>query len=309
MQPQRSAVQPRRSLASGARACLVVGAAFTALRWSAGWPATSWRAVIGGSGTGEAGFDRLLVNSAALAAWVGLGWFCLVAALALASRVPGASGRLCGAISRRLTPRLLRRLVEAAIGISIVAGPLAGGSAFANPVASTPAASTPAASTPAASTPAAPTPVASAPATSAPAASATPAASEDPVASANSIWLDRPTSHVTSAPTDQAPIQLDRPAATFVASAPRPMVVRTPAGPATLIAGSPHRDVGDRSADDSYVVRRGDALWDIAARHLGPSATAVDIAREWPRWYQANRAVIGDDPSLIRPGELLVPPR
>jgi resuscitation-promoting factor RpfA len=76
-----------------------------------------------------------------------------------------------------------------------------------------------------------------------------------------------------------------------------------------LIAGSPHRDVRDHSADGSYVVRRGDALWDIAARHLGPSATAVDIAREWPRWYQANLAVIGDDPSLIRPGELLVPPR
>ena len=308
MQPRRSAAQARRSLASGARGCLVVGAAFTALRWSAGWPATSWRAVIGGSGIGEAGFDRLLVNSAALAAWVGLGWFCLVAALALASRVPGASGRLCGAISRQLTPRLLRRLVEAAIGVSIVAGPLAGGSAFAVPVGSTPAASaTPTAS---ADPVASPTPITSAePITpAAPITSAVPAPSQ-PVESGRSDWLDRPTSRVTAVPTDQAPIQLDRPAATFVAPAPRPIAVRTPAGPATLIAGSPHRDVGDRSADASYVVRRGDALWDIAARHLGPSATAVDIAREWPRWYEANRAVIGDDPSLIRPGELLVPPR
>ena len=37
-------------------------------------------------------------------------------------------------------------------------------------------------------------------------------------------------------------------------------------------------------------------------------ATAADVAREWPRWYEANRAVIGTNPSLIRPGELLVPP-
>ncbi|HTC69426.1 MAG TPA: hypothetical protein VK662_07655, partial [Acidothermaceae bacterium] len=142
-------------MASSVRACLVVGGAFTVLRWSAGGPlasAANWRAVVAGSGAGQAGFDRLLVNSAGLAAWVGLGWFCLVAALALASRVPGASGRLCDKISRRLTPRLLRRLVEVAIGVSIVAGPLAAGSAFADPVAPTPAASTPAASSPAAST-------------------------------------------------------------------------------------------------------------------------------------------------------------
>jgi hypothetical protein len=302
MQSGRSPIRRRRSLASGARAWLVVSAAFAVLRWSAAWPATSWRVVVAGSGAGEAGFDRLLVNSAALAAWVGLAWFCLVATLALASRAPGVSGRLCGTISKRLTPRLLRRLVEAAIGVSIVAGPLTAGAAFAVPVAPTPASST--------------TPTASAgpltspgPAVSAGSITSAAPATSPPVVSGQSIWLDRPTSRLTPLPTHQAPIELDRPAGAFVAPTPRPIVVRTPTGPAALIAGSPHRDVGDRSADGSYVVRRGDALWDIAARHLGPSATAVDIAREWPRWYQANRAVIGDDPSLIRPGELLVPPR
>ena len=43
------------------------------------------------------------------------------------------------------------------------------------------------------------------------------------------------------------------------------------------------------------VVRRGDTLWGFA----GP---------EWPRWYAANRAVIGDDPDLILPGQRLVVP-
>jgi hypothetical protein len=34
----------------------------------------------------------------------------------------------------------------------------------------------------------------------------------------------------------------------------------------------------------------------------------VDIAAAWPRWYAANRAVIGPDPGLIRPGQELMPP-
>ena len=56
------------------------------------------------------------------------------------------------------------------------------------------------------------------------------------------------------------------------------------------------------------VVRRGDTLWDIAARHLGPGATTAGIAHEWPRWHAANRALIGPDPDRIQPGQRLVPP-
>jgi nucleoid-associated protein YgaU len=55
-------------------------------------------------------------------------------------------------------------------------------------------------------------------------------------------------------------------------------------------------------------VRAGDSLWLIAVRHLGPGASDERIAATWPRWYAANRDVIGDDPSLIRPGEQLRPP-
>lgn len=56
------------------------------------------------------------------------------------------------------------------------------------------------------------------------------------------------------------------------------------------------------------VVRHGDSLWRIAARALGPGATDAQIAVEWPRWYAANRAVIGPDPDLLFPGQRLVPP-
>ena len=55
-------------------------------------------------------------------------------------------------------------------------------------------------------------------------------------------------------------------------------------------------------------VAAGDTLWDIAAVQLGPVATSADIAAEWPRWFVANRQVIGDDPDLIYPGERLAPP-
>lgn len=59
---------------------------------------------------------------------------------------------------------------------------------------------------------------------------------------------------------------------------------------------------------DSVVVRSGDTLWAIAARHLGEEADAGAIAAEWPRWYEANRESIGADPDLLLPGTVLIPP-
>jgi len=56
------------------------------------------------------------------------------------------------------------------------------------------------------------------------------------------------------------------------------------------------------------VVRRGDSLWSIAARELGADASAEAIAARWPQWYAANRDVIGPDPDLILPGQVLRTP-
>ena len=63
-----------------------------------------------------------------------------------------------------------------------------------------------------------------------------------------------------------------------------------------------------QQVETSVVVRRGDCLWDIAARHLGPTSTDAEIAAEWPRWYAANRVLIGPDPSHLEPGQRLRPP-
>ncbi len=64
-----------------------------------------------------------------------------------------------------------------------------------------------------------------------------------------------------------------------------------------------HRD--EPAASGIVVVRRGDCLWTLAARHLGPGASPARVAAQWPRWWQANRARIGADPDLLLPGTRL----
>lgn len=59
---------------------------------------------------------------------------------------------------------------------------------------------------------------------------------------------------------------------------------------------------------EAVVVRSGDTLWDIAARHLGDDADAAAIAAAWPLWYSENRELIGPDPDHLLPGTHLVPP-
>jgi len=72
--------------------------------------------------------------------------------------------------------------------------------------------------------------------------------------------------------------------------------------------GSSHRRRAGAVPQIAMTVRRGDTLWDIAARHLGPAATDLEIAQAWPRWFAANRAVIGPDPDRLHPGQRLTPP-
>jgi nucleoid-associated protein YgaU len=90
----------------------------------------------------------------------------------------------------------------------------------------------------------------------------------------------------------------DRPVPTHRRSAHEEAASRLVTGPARA----------ERRVADEVVVRRGDSLWDIAARHLGPDASAAEVAAEWPRWHHANRDVIGADPDLLIPGQRLVPP-
>lgn len=56
-------------------------------------------------------------------------------------------------------------------------------------------------------------------------------------------------------------------------------------------------------------VLAGDTLWDIAKKDLGPGASDVEVALHWPRWYQANRALIGLSPDVLLPGQVLHAPQ
>jgi hypothetical protein len=95
---------------------------------------------------------------------------------------------------------------------------------------------------------------------------------------------------------------------------PRPPVRVRPPGRVRRPARAPRVGLVSaaptRAAERHRVVtvRTGDSLWSIAAAHLGHDASAAAIATAWPRWYAENRHVIGNDPSLIRPGQRLRPP-
>jgi nucleoid-associated protein YgaU len=61
-----------------------------------------------------------------------------------------------------------------------------------------------------------------------------------------------------------------------------------------------------------HVVVRGDCLWDIAAADLrtrtGGEPAAPDVARVAEAWWRANAGVIGSDPDLLLPGQVLRAP-
>ena len=78
-----------------------------------------------------------------------------------------------------------------------------------------------------------------------------------------------------------------------------PAIEPGPLAARQLRTGEPAEERGE------VTVRAGDSLWSLASARLGPLATDADIAREWPRLYQANRAAIGESPHLLRPGQIL----
>jgi len=146
-----------------------------------------------------------------------------------------------------------------------------------------------------------------APATALAAPTAPPAPASAPAAMPAVGWPtgpgSAPTAHPTAptarptAPTARTPA----PTARTTAPAARTPAPRTPSTPQHRPAPQP--------ATGRLTVRPGDSLWTIAARRLGGRPAAARIQREWPRWFAANRQLIGADPGLILPGTRLVVPR
>lgn len=70
----------------------------------------------------------------------------------------------------------------------------------------------------------------------------------------------------------------------------------------------PARPLGPAQTNTTQVVRPGDTLWRLAELRLPTSAAPAEVADLVARLHRRNRAVIGSDPDLIRPGQRLTYP-
>ncbi len=92
-----------------------------------------------------------------------------------------------------------------------------------------------------------------------------------------------------------------------------PTVSTTPDWPTTT---EPQNSAPDWPAApamaDTHVVVRGECLWHIAGDRLlaqhGRMPTDGEVAAATQAWWQANAEVIGPDPDLLLPGQVLSPP-
>lgn len=88
-----------------------------------------------------------------------------------------------------------------------------------------------------------------------------------------------------------------------------PLPDRATGAPAVSAPSVSAPAVARSATRDRLVVRPGDSLWRLAARELGPGAAPDAVDRHWRRLYRLNRAALGADPDLIRPGQQLrLPP-
>ncbi|WP_141014103.1 LysM peptidoglycan-binding domain-containing protein [Nocardioides sambongensis] len=77
------------------------------------------------------------------------------------------------------------------------------------------------------------------------------------------------------------------------------------AGTSTDPAARDGREDHRPDAPDRVTVRPGDSLWALARALLGASADDTEVASYVVELHAANHDVIGSDPDLIRPGQVL----
>jgi nucleoid-associated protein YgaU len=232
--------------------------------------------------------DLIVVGAAALGG-VLLAWLAFGAMLSALAAVPGAAGRIADAVAVRVAPAAVRRAITVLLGTALMTAPI----------------------------------------------SAAHSAGSQPAPSP-----DATTSHVVGPPPPDPGFGVTTRQPVADGGAPDPggsvplsttMTARDPAFGAGMPAPTPAAPVASRPAKSpptapglgplgpvpqtpsstwsrTITVVRGDTLWAIAARHLGPDASPLQVAREWPRWYAANRTVIGSNPDLIRVGQILTVP-
>ncbi|WP_139318513.1 LysM peptidoglycan-binding domain-containing protein [Kocuria sp. CNJ-770] len=119
-----------------------------------------------------------------------------------------------------------------------------------------------------------------------------------------------PSASVPDGPTQPSAAPADLGAA-HPAPLPPPVVPVAPSAPSTGEAPrfpGAHPAPAERTVDGAVTVLRGDTLWSLAAAQLGPGASAAEVDRAWPAWYELNRHVLPHGPHLLLPGQRLVVP-
>jgi nucleoid-associated protein YgaU len=241
-------------------------------------------------------------------AWVAYCWLLIAVFATVLAQLPGAVGRAASVVGARITSPTSRALLRSALGIAAVT-PLTIGVAHATPRddGSQPPRGSAEPQSSVRLSERSPADWRATEKTSSIRLTDHPSRTSQPVR--------RTTAAEKPAPLTERPTQTpDRP--TPVGVPDRPTSVGVPDRPTQ---GAPTRYTDLRTGQlvraASRVVKPGESLWEIAAAELG--ATAGDraagdgaagdgaVAKRWPQWYAANRAVIGPDPDLILPGQAL----
>ncbi len=214
------------------------------------------------------------------ALWLLLAWLAFGTAVSALGVLTGRLGALGAAVARRTTPALLRRAVAVILGAGLSAGLAA-----------------PAAGAAESGRRWQPVPVG--------------APAGQPVAGVPGLTLDLPEpGEPVGTPAYGPPRRSAAPTIAAPSVVAPSVVAPSVAAPSVAARASAPPGPGHRAAEQlaDVVVRPGDCLWELARHTLPPGADDAAIAAAWPRWWQANRAVVGADPDLLQPGQRLTPP-
>lgn len=258
---------------------------------------------------------ELLVTGAGALGALWLAGSCAVAAACVAARAVGRTWRRGESLVHRCAPVVVRRFVAVAVGTGLGLGALAPGALAAPATAPRPVVGSEAASV-VGSVVGSPIP-AEAPALAATSATDDTAgldlgwapvavgATEEPAVPVASGAADEPAIPVIASP-GEAGAAVPFGASPVPHGAPGSGTLDPTAAPGGADAATTRSSEPQGAGADAIVtVRAGDTLWAIAASHLGDGADDAAVAAAWPDWFDANRDVIGDDPDLLLPGQVL----
>jgi hypothetical protein len=281
----------------------------------------------------QVGTDAVALTAAVAACWLILLWLGVGLLLTAVAALPGSTGRLADAVARRALPSALRRASAVLLGLSLSTSVAACSSVGIVTSRSSPdSAATTGVELARPPHPPAPTTAHPTPQRAAPRDRSASSRAKPPAPSGGTTEVDWPLGPAGGGAAGRPPggagardgigDGVDWPLGQATDAAPQGQAADSNGrGRTSVAAGAGRRQAPSAATTDPpdmprdapakgrrVVVAPGDCLWLIAARRLGVGATDERIATETRRWYSANETVIGPDPDLIRPDQIIVAP-